>query len=96
MFLRAVFDAGLPPIRLHDLRHGAATLAHASGADLKAIQSLLRHASYAITADTYTSVLDEVSEALAEGIATVVPRRAVAGLSETLGLTTVSQLPAER
>jgi hypothetical protein len=27
--------AGLPPVRLHDLRHGAASLAHTAGADLK-------------------------------------------------------------
>jgi hypothetical protein len=27
--------AGLPPVRLHDLRHGAASLAHEAGADLK-------------------------------------------------------------
>ncbi|MDM4783278.1 MULTISPECIES: tyrosine-type recombinase/integrase [unclassified Micromonospora] len=34
--LRLLVDrAGLPPIRLHDLRHGAATLAHAAGADMK-------------------------------------------------------------
>ena len=30
-----VKESGLPPVRLHDLRHGAATLAHAAGADLK-------------------------------------------------------------
>jgi integrase len=52
------FEAGLPPIRLHDLRHGAATIAHAAGADLKAIQAMLRHSSITITADTYTSVLE--------------------------------------
>jgi hypothetical protein len=34
-----VTDSGLPPVRLHDLRHGAATLAHAPGADLKTMQS---------------------------------------------------------
>jgi site-specific recombinase XerD len=31
-------NAGLPPIRLHDLRHGAATVAPAAGADLKTVQ----------------------------------------------------------
>ncbi|WP_307804263.1 tyrosine-type recombinase/integrase [Micromonospora echinofusca] len=49
--------AGLPPIRLHDLRHGAATLAHAAGADLKTVQDQLGHATIHLTADTYTSVL---------------------------------------
>lgn len=30
-FMRLCFELGLPPIRLHDLRHGAATLALAAG-----------------------------------------------------------------
>jgi integrase len=36
-FDRLVADAGLPPIRLHDLRHGAATYLKADGADMKDI-----------------------------------------------------------
>jgi integrase len=48
---------GLPPIRLHDLRQGAASLAHTAGADLKIVQDQLGHASIVLTADTYTSVL---------------------------------------
>src|SRR3954468_19882178 len=43
--------------RTHDLRHGAATLAHAAGADLKTVQEQLGHTSIVLTADTYTSVL---------------------------------------
>src|SRR5439155_18622272 len=50
-------QAGLPPIRLHDLRHGAATIALAAGVDMKTVQAMLRHSSVSITADTYTSVL---------------------------------------
>lgn len=55
-FIRATKDAGLPPIRLHDLRHGAASLALQSGASLKVIQDQLGHASIVLTADTYVSV----------------------------------------
>lgn len=88
MFQRAAFDARLPPIRLHDIRHGAATLAHATGADLKAIQSLLRHASLSITADTYTTVLQESQAALVTDIARSIPRlRAVGDSGETPGPT---------
>jgi integrase len=92
MFQQA-FDAELPPIRLHDLRHGAATIAHAAGADIKAIQALLRHASHSITADTYTIVLQESQSALAEGMSGVVPRlRAVASRDSagTSGSTTAA------
>jgi integrase len=63
---------GMPPIRFHDLRHGAATLALAAGADLKAIQDMLGHAIIVLTADTYTSVLPEVARSTAEGIAKLV------------------------
>ena len=41
--------AGLPPVRLHDLRHGAASLALAAGADLRTIQDQLGHASIVLT-----------------------------------------------
>jgi site-specific recombinase XerD len=45
---------------------GAATLALAAGADLKVVQAMLRHSSITITADTYTTVLPEVSRRAAE------------------------------
>jgi len=60
-FRRLSGQAGLPPVRLHDLRHGAATLALAAGADLKVVQDMLGHSSIVLTADTYTSVLPEVA-----------------------------------
>jgi integrase len=61
--------AGLPPIRLHDLRHGAATLAHTAGADLKTVQDQLGHASIAITADLYTNILPATQHQAAEATA---------------------------
>ena len=56
-FKEPIVEAGLPPIRLHDLRHGAATLALAGGADIKTVQAMLRHSTIALTANTYTWVL---------------------------------------
>jgi integrase len=63
---------GLPPIRLHDLRHGAATLALAAHTDLKIIQYTLGHASIITTADTYTSVLPEVAHQAAQAVADLI------------------------
>jgi len=64
--------AGLPPVRLHDLRHGAATLALAAGVELKVVQDMMGHASIVLTADTYTSVLPEVARTAAEQVASLI------------------------
>ncbi len=56
----------------YDLRHGAATLALAAGADLKVVQDMLGHSSIVLTADTYTSVLPEVAHKAAEDVATLI------------------------
>jgi integrase len=71
-FRRFVVDSGLPPVRLHDLRHGAASLAHAAGADLKTVQEQLGHTSIVLTADTYTSVLLDLHFKVAEATARLV------------------------
>jgi integrase len=65
----------LPPIRLHDLRHFAATLALTAGVDMKVVSQMLRHKTLSITADTYTSVVPEVARTAAEAAATIVPRQ---------------------
>ena len=64
--------AGLPPVLLHDLRHGAASLALQAGADLKVVQDQLGHSSIVITADTYVSVLPDVARQAAEDTATLI------------------------
>jgi integrase len=59
-FNALVGDSGLPPVRLHDLRHGAATLMLLEGASLKTIADQLGHSSVVLTADTYLSVAVEL------------------------------------
>ncbi|MFJ5307424.1 tyrosine-type recombinase/integrase [Streptomyces sp. NPDC088350] len=73
-FARLVELSGLPPVRLHDLRHLAATLSLLAGNDIKVVQEKLGHSSRQITSDTYTSVLPEMMRAEAESIMAVVPR----------------------
>jgi Phage integrase family len=72
-FEQIAYLAGLPPIRLHDPRHFAATLALAAGVDIKVVQEKLGHSSRAITSDTYTTVLPEVARAAAEATAALLP-----------------------
>lgn len=67
--------AGLPPIRLHDLRHGAASLMLAAGISMKIVQETLGHSMMSLTADTYTSVYVEVAAEAAAAAAAMVPRR---------------------
>jgi integrase len=44
---------------LHDLRHTAASLAISAGANVKAVQRMLGHASAAMTLDTYSDLFDD-------------------------------------
>jgi hypothetical protein len=69
-------ELGLPPIRLHDLRHCAATLALASRTDLKVIQQMLGHSSIVTTADTYTTVLPEAAHRAAQATADMINKAA--------------------
>ncbi|MEV1000955.1 site-specific integrase [Nonomuraea sp. NPDC050202] len=90
-FERLCFAAGLPPIRLHDLRHGVATLSLAAGNDMKITSAMLRHSSLAMTSGLYTAVLPEVAHAAAEASAALVPRAAgLRDLSVNRGLPPVS------
>jgi integrase len=55
-------QAGLPDIRLYDLRHTAATLAFTVGIPPKVVSEQLGHASAAFTLDTYSHVLPHMQE----------------------------------
>jgi integrase len=53
-FHRRTADAGVPKLRVHDLRHTWATLALRAGVNPKIVQERIGHASVAITLDLYT------------------------------------------
>jgi integrase len=69
------YRAGLPPVRFHDLRHGAASLAKAAGLDTKYISALLGHSRTSFTDATYVLLFPEVAASAAEAAAAMVPRR---------------------
>ncbi len=49
---------GMPTLRVHDLRHTAASVWLAAGADPKVVQRILGHASVAMTMDVYGHLVD--------------------------------------
>ncbi len=67
-FHLACARAGVPSVRLHDLRHTAATLALTAGAHPKQVQEMLGHARVAITLDVYSHVTPQMHEETAEKI----------------------------
>jgi integrase len=54
----AKVTAGVPDVRVHDLRHTAAWLWLAAGADPKVVQRVLGHATAAMTMDLYGHLVD--------------------------------------
>ena len=68
-FQALALKAGLPVIRLHDLRHTNASLALSAGVDLKVVSKRLGHSQLAIAADLYTHVNRGLGKAAAEQIA---------------------------
>ena len=69
----AAKKAGLPGLTPHELRHTTASLAIAAGANVKAVQQMLGHASAAMTLDVYGHLfeesLDQVADRLDAGYA---------------------------
>lgn len=55
----ALETAGLPRVRLHDLRHTASSLMASQGIPLHVIQAILGHSTSATTADVYIHVLPD-------------------------------------
>ncbi|MGA8017173.1 MAG: site-specific integrase [Candidatus Dormiibacterota bacterium] len=68
-FWRLLREAGLPRIRLHDLRHTMATLMLAAGEHPKVVSERLGHSTVSITLDTYSHVLPGLQAAAAERLA---------------------------
>jgi integrase len=67
-FAKAVAESGIPRATPHDLRHTAASLAVSAGANVKAVQKMLGHASAAMTLDIYADLFDDDLEAVATAL----------------------------
>lgn len=65
-------------LTIHDLRHTAASLAIAAGANVKAVQRMLGHASAAMTLDIYGHLFDDDLDAVSAALDDAV-RRSVVG-----------------
>ena len=63
-FQRKLVAAGLPKVRLHDLRHSCSSLLQAKGISPRVVQQRLGHADLSMTL-RYTKVLPELAEAAA-------------------------------
>ena len=74
LFAELVAESGLRKIRLHDLRHGQASLMLAAGVPMAVVSKRLGHSSLAITADTYSHLLAGVGRDAADRAAGLVPR----------------------
>ena len=68
----------LVPLVPHDLRHTAASLAISAGANVKAVQKMLGHASAAMTLDVYADLFDDDLDAVGEALS-------AAGAPEVVG-----------
>jgi len=99
VFRRAVLDAaaasvGVAGLHPHELRHTAASLAIASGANVKVVQQMLGHKSAVMTLDLYGHLfgdqLDEVADRLDDaaraareaGVPLLCPEAQVVGLDD--------------
>jgi integrase len=65
---RLIILAGVPRIRVHDMRHTAATLLLRDGNHAKLVSERLGHANIGITLDTYSHVLPDMQDVAAEAM----------------------------
>jgi len=65
-FRKIICKAGLPHVRLHDLRHTFATIMLQSGVHPRVVQGMLGHSSIRVTLDTYSHVVPGLQKAAAQ------------------------------
>jgi len=79
-FDRAATETGIKGLTPHEMRHTAASLAVSAGANVKAVQRMLGHASAAITLDVYSDLFDEDLDKVAVSLDQVAMKTSIAQL----------------
>jgi len=73
----------------HDLRHTAASLAISAGANVKAVQKMLGHASAAMTLDVYADLFDDDLDAVGDALSAAGDPAALSKADATARVTTL-------
>ena len=71
---------GIKDLTPHELRHTAASLAVSAGADVKAVQRMLGHASAEVTLDLYADLYDDDLDGVATALNATAMQTNVANL----------------
>jgi integrase len=74
VFNGLVLALKLRKIRLHDLRHGQASLMLAAGVPMAVVSKRLGHSTISLTSDTYSHLLEGIGRDAAERASALVPR----------------------
>lgn len=96
VFDKAAKAENLVGITPHGLRHTAASLAVASGANVKAVQRMLGHKDAAMTLNTYTDLFDDELDAVADRLDEAFLRARADLLRTGTNVATVRELKSER
>lgn len=70
-FQRSLERAGLPRMRFHDLRHGAASLLLSQGVHPRVVMEQLGHSQISLTMNTYAHVASELQRDAARRLGSV-------------------------
>lgn len=74
-FKTLAVEAGLPPIKLHEGRHTAATLRLEAGVEIKVVSEQMGHSKTAITQDLYQHVRRAMLDKATEAVVRLLPDR---------------------
>jgi integrase len=73
-FKAVLTAAKLPPVRVHDLRHTAASLLLAQGVTPRTIMEILGHSQISLTLDTYTHIMPTLQQDAAQQMNAILTR----------------------